>query len=353
MAGLSSDASPASRTETEVTEGVEAPNVAAVEPTDANTENSSGSEATDANTEGSSAPEDKGAKEPVTLLSVIKDAVKREDKPEASPAPEDDQEKPKVEAEGDQKPEADTKDDADLPFHNHPRFKELVEERNALRVPAEQYGQITGFMREHNLEPSEVAEGFEVMALLKSGTAESLGKARDWFVERLDTLNSALGNKLPDDLQERVDSGGLDEETALELAQARATATLQTEHSRAESVKAEQAQTADAAQARSLAMANAVTGWEERIKASDPDYSKKAELVQTTCQAIVSREGKAPTTPEEATALADRALAEVNRQLSAAIPKPKPIAPSPRSSSAITTSAPKSLREAINAAVGL
>lgn len=341
MTTLSTEASPASETESqENAELGNQPDVTEAVTADANAAESSPAE-----------PED--AKEPASLLSVIKDAVKKDDPaPEESSTPEGKEERSEVEPEdGDKPTEEKAEDDADLPFHNHPRFKALIEERNTLREPAERYGKITEFMQEHKLEPGEVAEGFEIMALLKSGTAEGLGKAREWFAERLGDLDRTLGNSLPDDLRERVENGMLDEETAQELAQARANATLSETRTAADQARADEARQTEQAAARTHAMASAVTDWETRQKVSDPDYSKKAELVETTCRAIVQREGKAPTTPEEATALADRALAEVNRQFKAVMPKPKPIAPSPRSTSANTAPAPKTLREAIEGAV--
>lgn len=306
---------------------------------------------TDANAADPSTADDKDAKEPASLLDVIKSAVEKPAEPVASSDPEGDPVEPKAE-EPAAVAEPKAEDDADLPFHNHPRWKAVIAERDSFKDPAERYGLIQGFMQEHGLNNEEVAEGYEIMALLKSGDPEKLTKAREWFHDRLTALDESLGNSLPDDLQARVDEGLLDEDGATELARARAATALRTtqETARSEAATAETARAA--AEAKTSEMVGAVQAWEDRIKASDPDYSKKADLVQAKCQAIVLQTGKPPATAAEATALVDQALGEVNAMMKSALPKPRAITPTPKGSSAVTPAAVhKTLREAIEAAV--
>ena len=165
------DASPASEAdETNATETVTDPN-AEVSTQDANTADSS-----DAGNE--------DAKEPETLLSVIRDVVEKKEGAEDSSTPEGKQEEgQKAEGEAEAKPEEEGQSEADVPFHNHPRWKEIVAERNSLREDSQSFHAITGFMQSNGLNGEEVAEGFEIMALLKSGDQGSLTKARDWFAD--------------------------------------------------------------------------------------------------------------------------------------------------------------------------
>lgn len=305
----------------------------------------------DANPADSSAVDVEDAKTPENLLSVIKSAVEKEPAPEASSAPEGEKVEPEAKEEA-QEAEPKAEDDANLPFHNHPRWKAVLAERDSFREPAENYGKITEFMGNHGLAPEEVAEGFEIMALLKSGDPVKLGEAREWFSSRLQSLDDSLGNTLPEDLQTRVDEGLIDDDTAQELARTRAAAALRAEQDTARDAKAAEAAGMEQATAVQTGIVNAVQAWEERAKASDPDYAKKAELVIATSRAILARPGVvAPSTPEEAVALAEKALAEVNGHFKGLMPKPRAIAPVPASTSTVAKPAPTSLRGAVAAAL--
>lgn len=334
------DASPASEVdETNVTETATDPNA------EASTK--------DANTADSSDAGNEDAKqEPETLLSVIRDVVEKKDGTEDSSPPEGKQEEgQKAEGEAEAKSEEEGQSEADVPFHNHPRWKEIVAERNALREDSQSFHAITGFMQSNGLSGEEVAEGFEIMALLKSGDQGSLTKARDWFAERLQGLNEHLGDVLPADLQAKVDSGETDVEIARELARSRAQA-KHFETRTAEQQRQDQEREArDRAYTQAKTVAQAVSDWETGIKAKDPDYAAKAKLVESQALAIIAREGKRPQTKEEAVDLVTRAYGEVGEMMKSFAPKPKAVKPTPAGLSARASTAPKSLREAIDAAV--
>lgn len=310
---------------------------------------------TDANAAASSDADEKDAKEPVDLLSVVKSAVE----PVASAAdtsavtgegeaqPGEAKDKP---AEGEAEASAEADADAKLPFHNHPRWKEVVAERNEFRDDAGRMRNIDGFMQTHGLTGDEVTEGFDIMAKLKSGDPVRLAEAREYFATRLEALDGLLGETLPEDLRERVEAGLVDEETAQELAKTRAAAKLLETRAETRDAATSEAQAARERVTVAQSMATAVEDWEKRQKQTDPDYARKAELVETTCRAIVQRTGKAPQTPEEAVQLVESALGQVNKQFKALLPKPKPVNPSPRGQSNPTVAEPKTLREAIAAA---
>jgi hypothetical protein len=313
-------------------------------------------EATDATPAGSSPADEQDAKP--DLLSVVRDAIKPEDKKEADPSAAEGKGEAAAAAEAEAKPEgeanaeSEAEADAKLPFHEHPRWKQVIAERNGFAEDAGRFRQIDGFMQEHGLSPAEVAEGFDIMAKLKSGDPANLAEVREYFANNLAVLDNALGRVLPDDLQQRVDSGALDEEAAQELAQARANERLRTQATEARRTEETRRTERQNAETNATASANAVQEWEARTKAADPDYARKAELVETTVRAIVMETGKAPTNPEEAVKLAEQAYERVNKQLKAVLPAKKPIAPDPRGSSApIKNAPPTSLRDAVNAAL--
>lgn len=305
-------------------------------PIDANAASSSDADATDAN--------------PPSLLDVLKDAVEKPQAPAGSSTVVGDE--VDTEAADAAALAAEGAEDADLPFHNHPRWKQLNAKLDEYREPAGQYGRITEFMNVNGLVPDEVAEGFSVMAAIKSGDPAKLAEVREYFSTRLAFLDETLGNVLPDDLLTRVESGELDDDGAQEIARARATGKLLEAKTARDETRTSEERTAAERTALSTAMVTAVEAWEVKAKATDPDYQKKAELVQDTALAIVQRTGQAPASAEEAVALADQALKEVNGHFKALLPKPRAIVPGPTGASATTVAEPKNLREAINAAVG-
>lgn len=340
MTFKSTEASPASEAEdtnatVQVTEtGAEASS------TDANTAESSNADSTDAN------------QEPSSLLDVVKGVVEKQEEAAGESSTSEVAEESEAKADEAKADEAEDVTEADVPFHNHPRWKSVVAERNALREPAENYRKITDYMQANNLSGAEVAEGFEIMGLLKSGDMANLAKARDWFADRLQALNEHLGEALPEDLQQKVNEGLVDEGVAKELARERSQRSHLERQNSERSQQDEQRDARERAKQLSIEMGTAVQKWEDGIRAKDPDYAtKKAKLVETQALAIVAREGKKPQNADDAVALVDRALREVNENLKVFAPKPKPITPSPAGMSARTTTAPNSIRDVVDAAL--
>lgn len=304
----------------------------------------------DANPETSSNSEPADANAPASLLDVVRDVVskKEEPEPEASSAPEAEQEKPEdpeAKAEGEE-------GDADVPFHKHPRWIERTKELQALRPQAEAYQAITGFMDQSNLSGEEVAEGFEIMALLKSGDPANLVKARDWFQERLTALNTSIGDILPDDLKQQVEDGLVDADVARQHARTRAEAEYLRSQREEQSKREREEAAAQEARQAAEAMRSSVLSWEAKVKATDPDYAtKKAKLVEVQAEAMIARSGKRPATPQEALELVETAYREVNEHLKLIQPRAQPITPSPAGATSRVIAAPKSLREAVESAL--
>jgi len=301
--------------------------------------------------ESSAADSTDAKQEPESLLSVIKDVVEKPEGTEDSSTTEGKQEEgQKAEGEAEAKPEGEGQSDADVPFHNHPRWKEMIRERDELRGDSQNYRTITDFMQNAHLSGEEVAEGFEIMALLKSGTPEDLTKALEWFEPRVRSLREAVGTALPDDLQQKVADGVMDEEAAKELAKAR----YQNQHFQARTTEREKQDETQRTQKEALAhaerVATAVSQWEQGMKAKDPDYAAKAKLVETQSLAIIAREGR-PQTPEQAVELVARAYGEVGEMMKSFAPKLKAMKPAPAGLSARATTEPKSLRDAVSAAL--
>jgi hypothetical protein len=227
-------------------------------------------------------------------------------------------------------PEADKK----LPFHNHPRWKEMIAERDAYRTESDEFRKVTTFMSANGLSTEEVAEGFQIMALMKTNPAEAHKRISE-YKSRLDAF---VGATLPPEIQKKVEEGYVDEESAKELAMLKAQHGLY------------QQQQINAMQQREQnARGNihsAVVGWEQQMRVKDPDWSAKQEMVIDQVKLMLQAEK--PTTPEEALALVERAHSTIKERLSRFAPQRRPVNHvSSSTSSANATAQPRSLLEAV------
>lgn len=278
-------------------------------------------------------------KKPTSLLDAVKRAAQKSAdadsstveangksaKDASSPQPSlDDKAKDKEKTDADQK----------LPFHNHPRWKEVVAERDAYRTDAGEYRKITTFMSQNGLTNEEVVEGFQIMALMKTNPAEAHKRISEYKAQ----LDAFVGEVLPQDLHQKVEDGFVDKDTAKQLAALQAEKQLaQQRHQYAMEQQAQQAR---------AGIHGAVVNWEQQMKVKDPDWSAKQELVTDQVKLMLAAEQ--PSTPEEALALVERAHSIIRERLSRFAPQRRPVSQvSSATSSANAAPAPKSLLEAV------
>lgn len=293
----------------------------------------------------SSAAGDKDANKKPTLEDVIQDGFKGKadsgsstegDSTESADAKNAEEQGSQDDA---QAPKDGSQKQADkVPFHNHPRWKEMLAERDALKPKAEQFDKIDTFMRTNALSPQEMAEGMKVMALMKVNPVEAY-KALRGYVDQLAPL---AGEVLPEDLKKEVEEGFIDEGRAKELARLKAEREFAV--SRQQEVLEQQEQARVVAFQREVA--TAVSAWEKTEQARDPEWSVKQEMVLDRVKALLASER--PASPSEAVELARRALADVNSRLRpilgrSAIPK----GPTSSLSSANTRPKPASLDDLV------
>jgi len=232
-----------------------------------------------------------------SLLAVVQSVSAQSDEQSAdagdtdSPTEEQSQDTVNEQADGEQ-PE----DFSKLPFNKHPRFRELVKEKNSYKTQvaeyeadAKQYREIQGFMQANGLTAEEVAQSLETLAKMKTGDP---AKAYELMQERMEAMAVAAGKKLPAELEEKVEQGYIDRETAQELYQRQAEAERKAEMA---STQLERQSQQDQ-QAQVHAMASAVAAWEQSTKATDPDFDLKAELVKDRVRAHVAQHGMPKTT---------------------------------------------------------
>ena len=266
-----------------------------------------------------------------------------------------------AEAEG----EGEEQTDENLPFNKHPRFRQLIQERNEYRNMAEEYRpvadeyrKIESYMASNNLLPQEVAQGFEIMALIKNDPFT----ARQRLVQYVQMLDQVTGDgPLPNDLRAEVEQGYITEQRARELAQMRhrqqytqARSQMDLQRQQAEAQRQMAMQQQQAHQQLFEAQKGAVSTWEADIRAKDPDYSRIQPWVFKELR-LLSQDSP-PRSPQEAVALAQQAYKSVKDGLRRLNPQRSGTLPTARSEQSASGGSagpqPSSMLEAIMQAAG-
>lgn len=262
------------------------------------------------------------AKKPATSLEAVQAAVKEiaegqpskptEKAKEGSEAGETEGEKPKEEA-GDKEA-----DEAPPPFHKHPRWQEMVKQRETLtqenerlKPAADAFQVIQDYAQKHNLDGKEIEAGYNIMALMKSDPIAAKALLTPYW----EALNEVTGAVVPADLKARVETGALAEEDAQEIARLRAAERVQT--GRVENAN-RQLQTASHSTLIND-MASTVTSWEKTQAATDPDFAKKQPLIADRIHAVIAQSG-VPASTEQALQLAKDAKVHVEKMLKGMMP---------------------------------
>lgn len=231
------------------------------------------------------------------------------------------------------------------PFHKHPRWQEMVRERNQLREEAqelraatEDYRKVQDFMRENDLGSDEVAEAVQIAALIRNDP-ETARQRLSSVMERLDGF---VGERLPEDLQRDVDEGYVTEERAKELARLRNQSHFREQQAQRERQRAEQVQRQTQEEQRRQQATQilqqqqqAVRAWEQDIKSRDPDYERIQPLVYKELR-LLAREatdrGRPPRSTDDAVALAKQAHQNVKEQVRRIQGPRQQVSPGPSSS---------------------
>jgi hypothetical protein len=260
--------------------------------------------------EGSSASQAKTEDE--GLLGVVRDAAPAK-KPDAAAA------SPAEGAETGDKPgggapkQPDNENYSDVPFNKHPRFRQLLSERNANKGDAEKYRQVDTFIRDNGMSAQEAADLLTVGAMAKTNPAKAWELARPW----VENLLKAAGEVLSPELQQAVQEGRMTQEAAYEVSRSRASvASMEASRGFEERRRQEQTQTEHA---RSIT--TAAEDWETDRRARDPNYDTKLELIHREI-AWRHHNGDVPKTPAEVKAQLDDAYKAVNAALKPAATPP-------------------------------
>lgn len=285
------------------------------------------------------------------LLSVMRDVLK-ENEPadeqaevEGSPPtePEAGQDADASPSDTDADPDAESY--SDVPFNQHPRFKQLVAERRAYKSDAERYQNVQSFLTQHNLSGDEAADMLTIAGLMKTNPREAWERARP----TIEKLMIAAGEILPQDLEQRVNAGDMPADQAFELSALRA----QTESQRRAAEWAAQRQQQEYQQQVSSTLQQTASMWEGEKSVSDPVFQKKLPFIQREIVFLQSQEGR-PSTPQGVRDQLDRAYKAVATQMRQFSPAPQKRAIQPVNGGQGGSSAaprPKSIKDIIEAQI--
>lgn len=229
-------------------------------------------------------------------------------------------------------------------------FKKSAAETESIRADAQLAQKILGYLDTNGIEPEELDNTLALTALIKRGEIEKAIKVIEPIYRSLLDRN---GDILPADLQEKVRLGHMTKATAVELHKARTTAKNAAERERQTTAKtvAEKQQTEHNTRVRTAA--SATSTWEQAKAAADPDWHLKQDAVAAEVELELRRLGPEgyPRTAKEAVDLSEKALKTVEERLKKFAPKPQTRQMPTGLTSPRAKTQPKSLMEAIDAAL--
>ena len=197
---------------------------------DANTEGGS-SESSDANRETSSAPQNDANNEQAAVDEIVQQQMKQGQET-STETPEEEVETQETETQQTETtteqtappPLVDKEEDAQLEFHQHPRFQELIKEKNTAKQEAEQLRPqaqraqiLDSFCQQNGIQAQELENALQYLRLRRSNPEQAYQLVKRDYEQ----LAQYAGDILPPDLQAEVSAATISPERAREIARAR------------------------------------------------------------------------------------------------------------------------------------
>lgn len=224
---------------------------------------------------------------------------------------------------------------------------ELETRLSEVEPKLKRFEELSGYMQQHRIGDEHLNNALSLTAMINGRDERAVPILRQLLTQ----LETEVGERLPQDLQEQVSLGYITEAHARELTKAKkqaelARATVQDREQQA--ARQEQHQVVDRA-------TQSAERWNLEQATSDPDWNQKAPLVTQALQLALLQGGpdNYPRSEKDVRTLLDRLKKEVDATVGKFRPAPKPItpatngnAPSPRSSAK-----PTSYEEAVELAL--
>lgn len=230
------------------------------------------------------------------------------------------------------------------------QLQSIEQERDQYRQGHQQFEAIQGFMKQNSLQTEDVVEALQIAAAFNSDPA----KAAELLAPKMQTLQKFNGEILPDDLQQRVETGELSQPDAQEIVRLRHQNALRERQTQQVTQQQQQAQRVQAQQQAQGLMAQAANQEQQRLAQSDPEFQKKLPWVRDRLQVLIQQ--SRPQSAEQAAGLVREAYDSVTRDMSGLVPRRKEVPKGPSSTqgggTSTTAREPQSMAEAIALAAG-
>lgn len=218
-------------------------------------------------------------------------------------------------------------DDSKLPFNNHPRWKEVLAERDTARTEVSQYRQqyeaarpvieahksVVDFLQASGINDQAYKETLQLRALMNTDPEKALAQ----LMPIVTSLEAVVGKGIATDLLQKVKDGVLDEDSAKEITKLRAQ-TKQRDLTTQNHQQEQQRQVV-------TQMEQSVNSWFSSKKTADPAFDNKVDLINGQFSTLVQQ--APPKSSIEVTALLEKAYTIVNEKLAKFQPTPKKIKP--------------------------
>lgn len=301
-----------------------------------------------------------------SLLEAVNTAL-GEEKPEAAPASVEPGSKEPVPNTPEPAPEISEQEIKSYGPGAQRRIRELVEakrtvegtieplrqELETVKPKAAQMDQMLSYMRENNVAPEHLDNALGLTALINRGDYD---KALPILESLLTQVRSAAGETLPADLQQKVNLGYITEHDAKELHKAKTTVQRTSERAEQDKAKSEQERHQRETETIVHTAVNTAEAWNKEQAATDPEWNLKRELVTQRMELELLRLGPQgyPRTQDAVRKLLTTAKTEVENGIKRFKPALKAISPpaSGNSASPRSKTQPKSVMDAVNAALG-
>jgi hypothetical protein len=291
---------------------------------------------------------------PTSMLDAVKSALQPETKEESAPSQTPEKPEAEVKAEADPD-ELSEEEQRDLKPKTQRRIqtlldrtKTLTSDIEAMRPKVESYERLEQFVTSRGLSETEVADGFELMGLVKTRPDVALARLEPLVAQ----LRQITGQTLPPDLAEQVRLGYVTEQAAQELSQLRAksnltSAQLQQQQQQSEQERLQRERTEAISTAK-----DAGTAWETAKRQSDPDWNLKQDRIHELVELELRRrssEGQPMPNKVQTIEMLDGIYDRVTKEVKRFQPRPSAVEPPVRGGrqSSETAAEPKSLLEAV------
>ncbi len=220
-----------------------------------------------------------------SLLDVVRDVVSDREAPAAAASSADGTEAGALGADGLPLPTGpDNETFLDVPFHKHPRFQEVIQQRNAAREDAGRYQNVVGYLHENNLSAEEAHNALATFARAKIDPAGAFAELKPW----LQDLLVAAGEVMPADIQARVDSNEITAAIGIELSRERAKSKS---HEARQGFEAQrQARASETTLVQELV--GTADSWEKDRRQKDPNFAAKHPLLLREIAFLQQQNGK-------------------------------------------------------------